>query len=108
MSKITIGQFAVTMQHSTDHLVARMKQDGILQTSGPPIKKFINQGYFEVLAVVERRVAALPMSEFLNRISNVPDPIQSGKERLVAMLTGKGQIWLARKYPADCELGSVN
>lgn len=108
MSNITIGQFAVTMQHSMDRLVARMKQDGILQTSGPPINKFINQGYFEVLSVREQRVAALPMSDFLSRFSNVPSPVQSGKERLVAMLTGKGQIWLARKYPADCGLGSEN
>lgn len=78
MSNCTIGHFAQTMRHSLNLLMERMKRDTVLQQFGRPYQQYVNRGYFAIME--------LP-----------------GKTFSVS-LTGKGQIWLARKYPAGFDL----
>lgn len=78
MSRITITQFANTMQHDENALVERMKSASILQSFGRPYQEYINRGYFIVANLRERRCNPL--------------------------LTEKGQIWMARKFPVGCDL----
>ena len=83
MSTITISQFADALQHAEPALIARMKADELLQASGRPYQELVNRGYFMEC----RRSGA--------RHTDAP------------ILTGKGQIWLARKYPAGTALGAA-
>jgi phage antirepressor YoqD-like protein len=73
MSTITIAEFAATLGHNHSELVDRMKKDGVLQQFGRPYQVFINSGHFVVDELAQRR--------------------------FTVAITGKGQVWLARKYP---------
>jgi phage antirepressor YoqD-like protein len=79
---ITIAQFAKTMNHSEAELTARMKLDQLMQNTDParPYNEYVRRGYFEV-------------TEFKGYVLDVS-------------LTGKGQIWLARLYPAGFVFGA--
>ncbi|MEJ7804314.1 MAG: hypothetical protein WKG03_00110 [Telluria sp.] len=81
MSNMTLSQFAATLKHVEPLLIARMIHDGLLQSNGRPYQGFVRRNYF-------------PAAE-------------NSKRSVDVVLTGKGQIWLARKYPAGCELGVV-
>jgi|GEM_PF-6073620 len=78
MSNITITQFAQVLGHSEPALLERMKMDQILQPSGLPYSVHLRRRYFAVAEL--------------------------GGRTLDVGLTGKGQIWLARRYPAGFEL----
>jgi hypothetical protein len=80
MSRITITRFANTLMHDEAALVERMRADAILQACGRPYQEHINRGHFIVANLRQRECNAL--------------------------LTEKGQIWLARKYPVGCKLGA--
>lgn len=82
-----IGHIAKTLGHGPNKLFARLKADGILMASRMPYQKYVNAGYFEV---------------------REGDPYKNSKEEscptFTTVVTGKGQIWLARKYPAGMDL----
>jgi len=75
---ITITQFAQVLGHSEPELRDRMKRDGILQECGLPYSVHMRRRYFAT-------------GELGGHVIDVG-------------LTGKGQIWLARRYPAGFEL----
>lgn len=79
MHHITIQQFAETLHHPVAALTARMTADAILQPTGRPYQEHVRRGYFAVAEL--------------------------GGKTLDVSLTGKGQIWLARRYPHGCKLG---
>ena len=81
MNNITIKQFADTLSHPEAALTARMTADAILQSTGRPYQEHVRRGYFAV-------------AELGGRVLDVT-------------LTGKGQIWLARRYPHGCKLGAA-
>jgi hypothetical protein len=81
MSNISLAQFAAVMQHDEAALLDNLKRDAILQPDGTPYRGHVNRGYFLVGEL--------------------------GGKSLGAMLTSKGQIWLARKYPQGCALGAA-
>jgi len=74
MSNITLSQFAHVLDHSEAELLERMKRDGILQETGIPYQDYVRRRYF---AIGELGGCVLGVA-----------------------LTGKGQVWLARRYPA--------
>ena len=78
MSRMTITKFANTLMHDEAALVERMRADAILQDFGRPYQAHINRGYFIVANLRERECNTL--------------------------LTEKGQVWLARKYPVGTNL----
>lgn len=80
MSNITIPEFAATLKHDVSALVERMTADRILQPTGRPYREHARRGYFDVAGLSSR----------------APE----------ITLTGKGQIWLARKYPPKSRLGA--
>lgn len=80
MSNMTLSQFASTLNHPEPVLVARMMRDGILQSNGRPYQEHVRRNYFPT--------------------------VEKGAGSDV-LLTGKGQVWLARKYPVGVELGAA-
>jgi phage antirepressor YoqD-like protein len=83
MNNITITQFADTLHHDAAALVERMKRDQIMQGTDParPYQEYVRRGYFDVAEL--------------------------GGRPLDVTLTNKGQIWLARLYPAGAKLGAA-
>jgi phage antirepressor YoqD-like protein len=82
MSNMTIKKFAEALGHTEEALTERMKQDGIMQNTDPvrPYREYVRRGYFDV-------------TEFKGYVLDVS-------------LTGKGQIWLARLFPAGFVFGA--
>lgn len=81
MSRMTIAQFANIMEHDLSGLTEHMQQDRVLKATGRPYQEHVNRGYFIVANLRQRECNAL--------------------------LTEKGQIWLARKYPHGLQLGGL-
>ncbi len=81
MSRMSIAQFASIMGHDVDDLIDHMKQDRVLKAFGRPYQEHVNRGYFIVANLRQRECNAL--------------------------LTDKGQIWMARKYPHGLALGAT-
>lgn len=83
MSNMTIKKFAAALGHSEEALTERMKRDQIMQNTDPaqPYREYVRRGYFDV-TVYQGHV-------------------------LDVSLTGKGQIWLARLFPAGFDLEAV-
>lgn len=77
-AECSVPHFAGVMGHRINSLVSRMKRDGVLEQFGRPAQRLVNGGYFAVT--------------------------EQGEGRFGVELTGKGQIWLARKYPAGFDL----
>lgn len=82
-----IGHIAKTLGHGPNKLFARLKADCILMASRMPYQRYINAGYFEVRegeAYIDSKGNSLPT--------------------FTPVVTGKGQIWMARKYPKGMDI----
>lgn len=76
-----IGDFGKVIGIGRNILFARLREDEILMVDNMPYQKYIDSGYFVV-------------------IEQVPYVDHSGKSHpaFTAMVTGKGQVWLEKKY----------
>jgi len=77
--KISIGAYAkVTGKIGRNTLFKRMRESGILMASNIPYQRYMDLGYFEVSEIVIKRTSR--------------DMLKT-----TTYLTGKGQVWLAKK-----------
>lgn len=83
-----ISHIAKTLGHGPNKLFSRLRADKILiGKSNLPYQEYLSRGYFEVR-------------------ENEPWKDRDGNMHptFTTVVTGKGQIWLARKYPAGMNL----
>lgn len=76
-----VGEFAKVIGTGRNRLFEQMRQDGILMINNQPYQRYIDQGFFVV-------------------IEQIPYTDSKGKDHpaFTSMITGKGQVWLEKKY----------